>query len=107
MRGTGEAIMNMFATNEAHKPSRIGSLAIISGTMLGAVSPALSADLPYDYPPPYRPTYYRDSYTNYNSGYSGCYTYSCGCCGQRVVASPPVVEERPPVAVVERPVAER
>jgi hypothetical protein len=67
MRDTGEAIMNKFATNEARKPSRIGSLAVISGAMLGAVGavgPALSADLPDDYSP-YRPTYYRNYYNNY------------------------------------------
>jgi len=78
MRDTGEAIMNIFATNEARKPSRIGSLAIISGAMLGAVGavgPALSADLPADYPP-YQPTYYQN------------YCYSC----ERVVESIPVAE---------------
>lgn len=82
--------MNMYATNEARKPSRIGSLAIISGAMLGVASPAFSADLPYEYPP-YRPTYYRDSY-------SGCYS-----CGPRFVAERPPVEEE----IVERPVVER
>jgi hypothetical protein len=103
MRDAGEAIMNKFAINEARKPSRIGSLAVISGAMLGAVGvvgPALSADLPDDYPPPsYRPTYYQNYY---NSGYSGCYS-----CGQRFepVAAPPPVVERP---IVERfPMAER
>src|SRR5262245_60180112 len=84
--------MNMSATNEARKPSRIGSLAIISGAMLGTVVPALSADLPYDYPP-YRPTYYQESYP----GYTGCYSYRCAA----------VEEERPPVEVVERPIVER
>jgi hypothetical protein len=84
MRDAGEAIMNKFATNEARKLSRIGSLAIISGAMLGAVGPALSADLPEDYPP-YRPTYYRN------------YCYSCERRFER-----PVVEER----VLERPVVE-
>jgi hypothetical protein len=76
--------MNKFATNEARKLSRIGSLAIISGAVLGAVGPALSADLPEDYPP-YRPTYYRN------------YCYSCERRFER-----PVVEER----VLERPVVE-
>jgi hypothetical protein len=101
MRKTGEAIMNMFATNRAHKPSRLGSLAIFSGTVLGAVGavgPALSADLPDDYPP-YRPTYYQNSYSDYNS------CYSCRCCGHQfvhVTVPPPVIEERPPVAVAER-----
>jgi hypothetical protein len=97
MRDTGEAIMNKFATNEARKPSRIGSLAVISGAMLGAVGavgPALSADLPDDYPP-YRPTYYRNYDSNYNSGYSDC--YSCGQRFERVVVERPVVE-RVPVA---------
>jgi hypothetical protein len=108
MRDTGEAIMNMFATNAAHRPSRIGGVVIVSGAMLGAVGPAFSADLPYDYPPPYRPTYYQDSYTNYNTGYAGCYSYSCTCCAQRPVAAPLPVEQYPPVPVVERPaVAER
>jgi hypothetical protein len=102
MRDSGEAIMNKFATNEGRKPPRIGSLAIISGAVLGAVGavgPALSADLPDDYPP-YRPTYYRDYY--YNN--SGC--YGCGQQFEQFAARPPAMEERPPV--VERfPVAER
>jgi len=54
--------MNTFAINAALKAPRIGSLAIISGAMLGAVGavgPTLSADLPDDYPP-YRPGYYRN-----------------------------------------------
>jgi hypothetical protein len=94
MRDTGEAIMNIFATNEVRKPSRIGSLVVISGAMLGAVgavAPALSADLPIDYPP-YQPTYYN----NYNN----CYT-----CGKPVVAPLPQIEAA--VTVVERPIVER
>jgi hypothetical protein len=101
--------MNLFATNEARKPPRIGSLAIISAAMLGTVVPALSADLPYDYPP-YRPTYYRESYPSYNTGYTGCYDYKCACCGQQftgVAERPPVEEERAPEEVVERPMVER
>jgi hypothetical protein len=106
MRDAGEAIMNMFMTNEARKPSRIGSLAIISGAMLGAVGavgPALSADLPDDYPP-YRPTYYRNYYSNDYGGYSSC--YNCGQRFEQAAARPPVMEERPPVTI-ERPVVER
>jgi hypothetical protein len=107
--------MNKFATNEAHKPSRIGTLAVISGVMLGAVGavgPALSADLPDDYPP-YRPTYYRDYSSNYDSGYRGNYDSGCcGCCEPRPVRverfpvmedRPPLMEERPPFAAMERP----
>jgi hypothetical protein len=110
MRDAGEAIMNIFAINEALKAPRIGSLAIISGAMLsvvGVVGPALSADLPDDYPP-YRPPYYRNSYSggDYGNSYnSGC--YRCGCCGLRITpAAQRFVEEREPV-VVERPVVER
>jgi hypothetical protein len=109
MRDTGEAIMNKFATNEARKPSRIGSLAIISGAMLsaaGAVGPAISADLPEDYPP-YPPTHYR----HYNNCYSCERRFERPAMEERMLERPvveervvqrPVVEER----VVERPVVE-
>ncbi len=95
--------MKTFAIDKARKPSRTGSIAIFSGTLLGALATgsAFGADLPYD-SPPYPPGYYRNSYS------PGC--YRCSCCGRRVA---PVVEreyvaERPPVAVIERfPMAER
>lgn len=95
--------MSTFAIDEARKPSRIGSIAMISGTLLSAIATgsAFSADLPYDYTP-YRQGSYRDSY------YPGC--IRCSCCGYRVapVAERDVVEERLPVPWVERvPVAER
>jgi hypothetical protein len=94
MRGTGEAIMNMFMFDEAPRPPRIGSLAIMSGTLLCAVAvagPALSADLPYDYNPAYRPhhEYYGPSYYEREPD-RGC--YRCGCCGPRPVAQRPIVE---------------
>jgi hypothetical protein len=99
--------MNTLAINEALKPPRMSSLAIISGTLLCAASvvgPALSADLPYD-DTPYRPGYYRNDYNNSNdTGYnSGC--YRCSCCGRRLVrvAEPPPSEERAPVPYAERP----
>jgi hypothetical protein len=82
MRDTGEAIMNTFAINEARKPPRIGSLAMISGTLLcaaGSFSPAIGADLPEGYPPSY-----------YRPAYSGCYV----CCCSRPVERP-VVEQVP------------
>jgi hypothetical protein len=101
--------MNTFAIIEARKLSRIGSLAIFSGALVCAASPAFSADLPYD-DTAYRPGYYRyDSYNN-NSYYSGYYNgcYRCGCCGRRFVrvAEPPV-DEHPPYPVMERPYIER
>jgi hypothetical protein len=90
----------MFAINEAYKPSRIGSLAMFSGVLLGSAGvagPALSADLPYDNTA-YRPGYYR----NYNSG-----CYRCGRQAAPVAERPPV-EERVAVPVVEQvAVAER
>jgi hypothetical protein len=91
--------MSTFAIDEARKLSRTGSIAIIAGTLLGATGSAFSADLPYG-SPPYQPGYYR------NSDYLGC--YRCSCCGRRVApaAELDVVEERPPIFVVER-VAER
>jgi hypothetical protein len=84
--------MNTFAINEARKPPRIGSLAMLSGALVGAVSmagPAFSADLPSE-------DSYRQSYYYQNNSYdNGCYP-----CTPR-----PTVEERP---VVERfPLAER
>jgi hypothetical protein len=91
--GTGEAIMNMFMI-DARRPPRIGSLAIMSGTMLCAMvvaGPAFSADLPYDYNTAYGPRYeyYRSHY--YDRDYDrGC--YRCSCCGGRRYAP---VAERP------------
>jgi hypothetical protein len=100
--------MKTYAINEARKPPRIGSLAMISGTLLcvaGAAVPALGADLPddRDYRP--APAYYRNSYTSYNNG-----CYGCTCCA--VPFAPAAdryrVEERVPYPVVERiPVSER
>src|SRR5262249_29913857 len=94
--------MNMLAINEARKPPRIGSLAIVSGALLCAASPAFSADLPFD-DGPYRPSYYRNS--DYNAG-----CYRCSCCGRRfikVAEPPPPLEERGPEPVVEREYVER
>jgi hypothetical protein len=105
MRDAGEAIMKTYAINEARKPPRIGSLAMISGTLLcvvGAAVPALGADLPddRDYRP--APTYYRDYSTSYNNG-----CYRCTCCGGSFApaADRYRVEERVPYPVVEREVA--
>jgi hypothetical protein len=53
--------MNRCTINGACKPPRIGSLATISGALLGtigAVGPALSADLPFG--APYQPGYYQN-----------------------------------------------
>jgi hypothetical protein len=96
---TGEAVMKMFAINDARKPPRIGSIAIMSGTLLCAAavsSPAFSADLPYDYGRPHYTEYYRPHYDR-----------DCCCCARRYapVAERPVVE-RVPVPVEERPVIE-
>jgi hypothetical protein len=94
--------MKTFAIDKERRPSRTGSIAIISGTLLSALATgsAFSADLPYDNPP-YPPGYYRNSYS------PGC--YRCSCCGVApVVEQDVVVEERPPIPVWERiPVAER
>ncbi|MBO0755404.1 MAG: hypothetical protein J2P54_06055 [Bradyrhizobiaceae bacterium] len=65
--------MNKFAINEALKPSRIGSLTMVCGALLGtmgALGPASGADLPYSYTP-YRPSYYQNSYRYdyYNGSY--------------------------------------
>jgi hypothetical protein len=108
--------MNMFMFDEARRSPRVGSLAIMFGTALCAMTvagPALSADLPYDYNTAYGPRYeyYRPYYDrDYDRG-----CYRCSCCGGRRYA--PVVE-RPmveryvnveePRPIVERPpVAER
>jgi hypothetical protein len=99
--------MKTFAINEALKPPRIGSIAIMSGTLLCAVapsSPASSADLPYDYGRPHYSEYYRPNYDR-----------DCCCCIRRhaPVAERPIVERFPPLIeesreVIERiPVAER
>jgi hypothetical protein len=109
MRGTGEAIMNMFMINEARKPPRIGSLAITSGILLcvtATAGPALSADYPeYErYRPRYEYYYPRYHDRDYDRG-----CYRCSCCGGRRYA--PVVErpivDRIPVPIEERPVVER
>jgi hypothetical protein len=55
--------MNRCSINGARKPPRIGSLAMISGALLGtlgAVGPALSADLPFSDTPYQQPGYYPD-----------------------------------------------
>jgi hypothetical protein len=95
--------MKKFAINEARKPPRIGSIAIISGTLLGAIAaagPAQTADL-YNYP--YQYSGYRPYYNGYYRPCNSCGCYSCGCyrcggcCG---VARHPVPD--PVVAVAER-----
>jgi hypothetical protein len=109
--------MNMFMFDEALRPPRIGSLAIMSGTLLCAMAvagPAFSADLPDDYYSSYRPRYdYGPSYYE-REPERGC--YRCGCCGGRRYSERPPVEYYVPeryVAVEERhpvergPVAER
>lgn len=95
--------MKTFAIDKGREPSRTGSIAIISGTLLGvlATGSAFSADLPFD-STPYRQGYYQNSY------YPGC--YRCSCCGRRVapVADQDYLEERPPGPLIERfPMAER
>jgi hypothetical protein len=103
--------MKMFAINEARKPPRIGSIAIMSGTLLCAAvtsSPALSADLPYDYGRPHYTEYYRPHYEDRDC-------YRCNCCSARryaPVAERPIVERVVPIEeqrpVIEHvPVAER
>jgi hypothetical protein len=99
--------MKTYAIDEARKPPRIGSLAMISGTLLcaaGVAVPALGADLPEDYRPApgayYRSNYY-PVYTN-----NGC--YRCTCCGAPApVAERYRVEERVPYPIVERQFVER
>jgi len=92
--------MKIFAINEARKPPRIGSIAIMSGTLLCAVAasgPAFSADLPYDYGRPRyteysRPNYDRPDYDRPN------YDRDCCCCVRRYapVAERPMIERAPP-----------
>lgn len=87
--------MNTFAINGARKPSRIGSLAIVSGAVLGSmgiVGPALSADLPPYDTTPYPPAYHHDFYY-------GCYRdHRCAWWGWRDVAERLPVVEWIPVA---------
>ena len=111
--------MNMFMIDEARRSPRIGSLAIMSGTLLCVVAgagPAFSADLPYDYNTAYGPRYeyYRPHYYDRDRDYDrGC--YRCSCCGGRryaPVVERPIIERYIPIEeprpVVERPpVAER
>jgi hypothetical protein len=70
--------MNMFMIHGASWPPRIGSLAVVSGTLLcaAAASPALSADYPeYDR--------YRPRYEYYAPRYDDRECYRCDCCGAR------------------------
>jgi hypothetical protein len=92
--------MKMFAINEARKPPRIGSIAIMSGTLLCAVAtsgPVFSADLPYDYGRPRYTEYSQPSYDRPS------YDRDCCCCVRRYapVADRPMVERVPP-PIIER-----
>ena len=89
--------MNRCTTNEARKPPRIGSLAMISGALLGtigAVGPALSADLPYS-DTPYRSGYYRNWYhCDYYCQQGGPGDARVGAPGYEPL--PPMAERLPP-----------
>jgi hypothetical protein len=102
--------MNIFMFDGARRPPRIGSLAIMSGTLLcvTAAGPALSADYP-EYDRSYRPhyEYYVPRYEGRDYD-RGC--YRCGCCGgQRYapVAERPTVERFPVPFEEPRPVVDR
>jgi hypothetical protein len=87
--------MKKFTIIGAHKPPRIGCIAIIGGALLGSIAataPAQSADFyPYPYPYPYERTAYPGYYRNCNP--CGCRP-CCNPCGYRPYIRPAPVVER-------------